>query len=207
MNRTGEDNLDQFIKVALDAIRHLENEIAGLSSQVGDVNASITAERTTVQQEREEKDIYYSLEAGTPYLVSAPDTMELRERERELTEASIRASTLERRLNDSRFNHFRPIPVADDIPVEIEIYLREQAHLFPGVVVERKTVRSYPYGSLAAHLLGELPDGMVDPDRKVDVDPETGRLRMELLHDRPDTHWSVPLPRALRVQAEEPAKE
>ncbi len=59
----------------------------------------------------------------------------------------------------------------------------------------------------AAHLLGELPDGMVDPDRKVDVDPETGRLRMELLHDRPDTHWSVPLPRALRVQAEEPAKE
>lgn len=100
VRQTGEDNLDQFIKTALDAIRRLESEIAGLSSQVGDVNSSITNERTTVQQEREEKDIYYSLEAGTPYLVSAPDTLELRDRERVLTEASIRATTLERRLND-----------------------------------------------------------------------------------------------------------
>ena len=100
MNRTGEGDLDQFIQIALDAIRHLESEIAGLSTQVGDVNSAITNERTSVQQEREEKDIYYSLEAGTPYLVSAPDSMELRERERVLTEASIRAATLERRLHD-----------------------------------------------------------------------------------------------------------
>lgn len=61
---------------------------------------------------------------------------------------------LRRRLNDSRFSHFRPIPVAEDIAVEIEIYLREQAHLFPAVAVERQTVRAYPYGSLAAHVLG-----------------------------------------------------
>jgi penicillin-binding protein 2 len=67
---------------------------------------------------------------------------------------AVTVDFLEKRLNDSRFNHFRPIPVADDIPVETEIFLREQSHLFPNVVVERRTVRAYPYGSLAAHLLG-----------------------------------------------------
>jgi penicillin-binding protein 2 len=67
---------------------------------------------------------------------------------------AVTVEFLERRLNDSRFNHFRPIPVAEDIPVETEIFLREQAHLFPAVTVERQTVRAYPYGSLAAHLLG-----------------------------------------------------
>lgn len=69
-------------------------------------------------------------------------------------EPAVTVEFLERRLNDSRFNHFRPIPVAEDIPVETEIFLREQAHLFPAVTVERQTVRAYPYGSLAAHLLG-----------------------------------------------------
>src|SRR5690606_32391347 len=64
------------------------------------LSSQLTDERTAVQQEREEKDIYYSLETGTPYLVAAPDTVELRAREKELLESSIRATTLERRLSD-----------------------------------------------------------------------------------------------------------
>lgn len=87
---------------------------------------------------------------------------------------AISVEFLEKRLNDSRFNHFRPIPVADDIPVETEIYLREQSHLFPNVVVERQTVRSYPYGSLAAHVLGYV--GPLSDDQweklKEDNDPK-----------------------------------
>lgn len=67
---------------------------------------------------------------------------------------AVTVDSIERRLNDERFSAFRPVPVAEDIKVEEEIFFREQAEQFPSVVVERRTVRSYPYGSLAAHLLG-----------------------------------------------------
>jgi len=63
---------------------------------------------------------------------------------------------LEARLNDQRFSRFRPVPVAEDITVDQEIYFREQAERFPAVVVERQSVRQYNYGSLAAHVLGYL---------------------------------------------------
>lgn len=53
-----------------------------------------------------------------------------------------------------------------------------------------------------ARLLGELPGRTISPDRTVDLDPETGQLRMQLLYDRPETHWRIPLPPALRVQPE-----
>ena len=101
---------------------------------------------------------------------------------------------LEKRLNDSRFNHFRPIPVADDIAVEIEIYLKEQAHLFPAVAVERQTVRAYPYGSLAAHLLGyvgPLSDEQWekfkddnDPVKPYEQADEIGKTGVEATYER-----------------------
>lgn len=67
---------------------------------------------------------------------------------------AVTVDFLERRLNDQRFSAFRPVPVAEDIKIEQEIFFREQAERFPSVVVERRTVRRYPYGSLAAHVLG-----------------------------------------------------
>lgn len=67
---------------------------------------------------------------------------------------AVTVDFLERRLNDQRFSAFRPVPVAEDIKIEQEIFFREQAERFPSVAVERRTVRSYPYGSLAAHVLG-----------------------------------------------------
>lgn len=101
---------------------------------------------------------------------------------------------LERRLNDSRFNHFRPIPVAEDIPVETEIFLSEQAHLFPAVVVERQTVRAYPYGSLAAHLLGYVGplsdeqwaafDEKNDPDKPYEQADEIGKSGVEATYEQ-----------------------
>jgi len=66
------------------------------------------------------------------------------------------------RFNDSRFSPFRPIPVAEGISVDLEIYFREQADRFPSVVVERQTVRRYPYGQLAAHVLGYV--GALSPE-------------------------------------------
>lgn len=67
---------------------------------------------------------------------------------------AVTVEFIERRLADQRFSRFRPIPVAEDITVEQEIYFREQAERFPSVIVERRSIRAYPYGSLAAHVLG-----------------------------------------------------
>jgi penicillin-binding protein 2 len=55
---------------------------------------------------------------------------------------------------DKRYSPQEPVPVAEDVSVEVEQYLMERHELFPGVNVERRAVRSYPYGSLAAHLIG-----------------------------------------------------
>lgn len=70
------------------------------------------------------------------------------------SDEKVTTKFLDARLGDERFSRFRPIPVAEDITVEQEIYFREQATRFPSVVVERQMVRSYPYGQLAAHVLG-----------------------------------------------------
>ncbi len=69
-------------------------------------------------------------------------------------DAPLTVKAIRQRLNDSRFSHFRPVPVTEAITVDQEIYFREQADRFPSVVVERQTLRTYPYGSLAAHVLG-----------------------------------------------------
>ncbi len=67
---------------------------------------------------------------------------------------AVTTKFLHDRLNDARFSPYRPIPVAEDITVDQEIYFREQAARFPAVLVEHQTVRDYPYKSLAAHVLG-----------------------------------------------------
>ncbi|MBV8161967.1 MAG: hypothetical protein JO265_13675, partial [Acidimicrobiia bacterium] len=66
----------------------------------------------------------------------------------------MQASDVQKRLDDKRYSPFKPIPVATDVPKETIIYLREHQSDFPGVSGVQLTERYYPYGSLAAHLLG-----------------------------------------------------
>ena len=61
---------------------------------------------------------------------------------------------IEERLASLEFGPFDKVPVAIDINPDLLVYLGERPDLFPGVSVEERTVRSYPYGELAAHLLG-----------------------------------------------------
>ncbi len=58
------------------------------------------------------------------------------------------------RYTDKRYSPQEPVPVADDVGVDVEQYLLERAADFPGVIVERRSVREYPYGDLAAHVVG-----------------------------------------------------
>jgi penicillin-binding protein 2 len=62
--------------------------------------------------------------------------------------------------------------LATDVPMNIVSFIREHQQLFAGVEVTERTVRTYPYGSLAAHVLGyigtvtsvdlQLPNSIVD---------------------------------------------
>ena len=62
--------------------------------------------------------------------------------------------TVERRYEDQRYSPQEYVPIAEEVPEDVELFLAERADRFPGVVVERRTVRSYPYGSVAAQLIG-----------------------------------------------------
>jgi len=61
---------------------------------------------------------------------------------------------LQRRIIDPRFSQYKPVPVAEDIPKEKVVFLREHQADFPGVDVVQLTQRYYPHKELAAHLLG-----------------------------------------------------
>lgn len=63
-------------------------------------------------------------------------------------------ASIEKAYNDTRYAPQAYVPVVEDVPEEVEIYLSEWHDRFPGVVVERKAIRVYPYGNLGVHLLG-----------------------------------------------------
>lgn len=74
----------------------------------------------------------------------------------------IKAADIERALTDQRFSDFARVPIATDVPERFSILIGEREDDFPGVRVRKTTVRSYPYGDRAAHLLGFV--GRIDPD-------------------------------------------
>ncbi|HEY8527460.1 MAG TPA: penicillin-binding protein 2 [Acidimicrobiales bacterium] len=74
----------------------------------------------------------------------------------ELTRAGrpMSATEIRERLQDERYSRYAPVPIAQDVPESLKIYLDEHAEEFPSVTAERTAVREYPYGQLAAHILG-----------------------------------------------------
>lgn len=61
---------------------------------------------------------------------------------------------LQRRIDDKRYSPYKPIPVAEGVPEETVVYLREHGADFPGVAAAAVAERTYPNGALAAHVLG-----------------------------------------------------
>ncbi len=66
----------------------------------------------------------------------------------------IKVTDIAERLEDPRYDPFKPVPIAEDVGPELETYLLERLFEFPSVDVVRTQVRTYPYGTLAAHVLG-----------------------------------------------------
>ena len=70
------------------------------------------------------------------------------------------------RIADKRYSPYKPIPVAENVPEEVVVYLREHSADFPGVAAAAVAERTYPHGALAAHLLGYV--GEIN-DRELDA--------------------------------------
>ena len=62
------------------------------------------------------------------------------------------------RMTSVRYSPLRPTPIAIDVAPEMVFAVSEHAELFPGVVAERLPVRTYPYGDLAAHVVGHVAE-------------------------------------------------
>jgi len=66
----------------------------------------------------------------------------------------VKVDLIQKRYSDQRWAPQEYVPIAEDVDQRVEVHLAERSERFPGVVVERKAVRTYPYGKVAVHLLG-----------------------------------------------------
>jgi penicillin-binding protein 2 len=66
----------------------------------------------------------------------------------------VSAKSIQKTIDDPRIAAFAPVPVAIDVPLEKIGFIAEHTEDFPGVEAERLTIREYPNGRLASHLLG-----------------------------------------------------
>jgi penicillin-binding protein 2 len=74
----------------------------------------------------------------------------------------IPVKAIRARLADPRYFDYQPKPVAIDVSKDTAFYLSEHQDEFPGVEVVEASVRSYPEGTMAAHILGWV--GQVSAD-------------------------------------------
>lgn len=65
-----------------------------------------------------------------------------------------------RTLQDPKYLPTQAIPVAEFVPEDVKLAIAEHPKEFPGVSVESTFVRSYPFGTMAAHVLGYT--GLID---------------------------------------------
>ncbi len=93
------------------------------------------------------------------------------------------------RLNDARYSPYVPVPLAVDVKAPVVIYLREHQLEFPGVTVEAVAERFYPYGSLAANVLGyvsQISGQELTPARKrqgYQADDQIGKAGVEAAYE------------------------
>ncbi len=78
----------------------------------------------------------------------------------------VKVKTLVARMNDTKYSPSDPVPVDVDVQKRDAYYIMEHPDEFQGVDIAKVPVRTYPEGSLAAHVLGYL--GFITSDRLAD---------------------------------------
>src|SRR5262249_27620989 len=57
-------------------------------------------------------------------------------------------------LASPKFSPYEPLTIAEQVPFDSVVYIKEHPELFPKVSATRRSVREYPLGSIAPHMLG-----------------------------------------------------
>lgn len=60
---------------------------------------------------------------------------------------------------------FRPVPIAQDVPLAVALQILEESYDLPGVDVQEAAVREYPSGDLTAHVIGYM--GPIPPEEQL----------------------------------------
>jgi penicillin-binding protein 2 len=68
----------------------------------------------------------------------------------------IKVKAITKKLEDKKYYDFQPKPIADFVPENVRFYITEHSNEFPGVQVVDTSVRSYPFGTMAAHIVGSV---------------------------------------------------
>jgi penicillin-binding protein 2 len=79
----------------------------------------------------------------------------------------VQPAAIAKQLQSTRYLPTQAIPVAEFVPKQVQWYIRENPKKFPGVEVGEAPVRTYPQGSLAAHILGYT--GLIQPQQYADM--------------------------------------
>jgi penicillin-binding protein 2 len=58
------------------------------------------------------------------------------------------------RLDSVRYSPYQPVPIVDDVSLDTIVFIKERPELFPKVNAVRRSIRLYPNGGVAPHLLG-----------------------------------------------------
>ena len=82
-----------------------------------------------------------------------------------------------------------PATLVEDVDDSVVFYLRENRERFPQVVISREFVRSYPEGTLAAHLLGSVGEVTAeeldeDGSGRLEAGDTIGKAGIEQTYDR-----------------------
>ena len=123
------------------------------------------------------------------------------------TQQNITREFIENRLNDVRYSPYTPVPVADDLPKAGLLYLSEHhAEFGDAIEVGQTTVRAYPLGRTASHVLGyvgsvtqEELDARGNSPKTYSIGDEIGKTGTERTYE--DDLRGMPGRRVLEVDA------
>lgn len=101
----------------------------------------------------------------------------------------VPAQELGEKLDSKLYYSYQPVPVAEFVPEEVYFKVREEPEQFRGVEVVEKSVRTYPQGPLAAHLVGwvgQINAEEIDDPRFADYGPSdlVGKAGIEATYER-----------------------
>lgn len=102
------------------------------------------------------------------------------------------AQAVRRRLQDTTEGYQSPRVVSVDVSRRVVAFIGEHPEAFPGVSVQQRTQRSYPHGSLAAHVVGyvgTVTEEQLESETNEDGSPSyrsgdiVGRSGVELIYE------------------------